>query len=81
MKFLQACAMSAVCVWNDALEGSKGPGPDASRKDSGDSGPVGEAIPVRTDEGPAGNDAPPRSGPLTVLPRKFPESSGSENRR
>ena len=37
------------------MEGSKGPGPDASRKNSGDSGPVGEAIPVRIEEGPAGD--------------------------
>ena len=53
-------------------------------KDSGDSGPVGEAIPVRTEEGPAGNGAPPRSGPLTPTPSSrgtSPESSGSENRR
>ena len=66
------------------MEGSKGPGPDASRKDSGDSGPVGEAIPVRTEEGPAGNGIPPSSGPLTPTPSSrgsSPESSGSENRR
>ena len=66
------------------MEGSKGPGPDASRKDSGDSGPAGEAIPVRTEEGPAGNGVPPRSGPLTPTPssrRSSLESSGSENRR
>ena len=66
------------------MEGSKGPGPDASWKDSGDSGPVGEAIPVRIDEGPAGNGVPPRSGPLTPTPSSrgsSPESSGSENRR
>ena len=31
-------------------------------------GHVGEAIPVRTEEGPAGNGAPPRSGPLTPTP-------------
>lgn len=66
------------------MEGSKGPGPDASRKDSGDCGPVGEAIPVRTEEGAAGNGAPPRSGPLTPTPPSrgsSPESSGSETRR
>ena len=61
-----------------------GPGPDASRKDSGDCGPVGKAIPVRIEEGPAGNGVPPRSGPLTPTPSSrgsSPESSGSENRR
>ena len=66
------------------MEGSKGPGPDASRKDSGDGGPVGEAMPVRIEEGPAGNGVPPRSGPLTPTPSSrgsSPESSGSENRR
>ena len=66
------------------MEGSKGPGPDASRKDSGDCGPVGKAIPVRIEEGPAGNGVPPRSGPLTPTPSSrgsSPESSGSENRR
>ena len=66
------------------MEGSKGSGPDASRKDSGDCSPVGEAIPVRIEEGPAGNDVPPRSGPLTPTPSSrgsSPDSSGSENRR
>ena len=86
MKFLQGCATSAVCVCvcNDAMEGSKGPGPDAYLKDSDDSGPVGEAMPVRIEEGPAGNGVPPRSGPLTPTPSSrgsSPESSGSENRR
>ena len=50
------------------MEGRKGSGPDASRKDSGDCSPVGEAIPVRIEDGPAGNDVPPRSGPLTPTP-------------
>ena len=65
-----------MCVCNDAMEGSKGPGPDASRKDSGDSGPVGEAMPVRIEEGPAGNGVPPRSGPLTPPrpPEEVPQS-------
>ena len=54
------------------MEGSKGPGPDASRKDSGDRGPVGEAMPVRIEEGPAGNGVPPRSGPRP--PEEVPQS-------
>ena len=65
------------------MEGSKGPRPDASRKDSDDCGRVGEAMPVRIEEGPAGNGVPPRSGPLTPTPSSrgsSPESSGSENR-
>ena len=54
------------------MEGSKGPGPEASRKDSEDSGPVGEAIPVSFEEGPAGNGAPPRSGPAPPPPPSPP---------
>ena len=41
-------------------------------------------MPVRIEEGPAGNGVPPRSGPLTPTPSSrgsSPESSGSENRQ
>ena len=66
------------------MEGSKGPGPDASRKNSGDSGPVGEAIPVRIEEGPAGDGAPPRSGPvgeaIPVRIEEGPAGNGSPPR-